>query len=131
MEKTERPAPLRSASRVCALAACAVLIALGHSHTASTAPAPPPPEVRAALKPTGFEPAEATRDAGQFRLTITNSSGQGPLTFRLSKPGAQPLHASPPTGASAEWVHEFNLPAGRYVLTVADHPEWNFYVNLL
>ena len=93
--------------------------------------ASPIDEVKTTLTSTGFEPAEIIRDAGAFRLAITNTSNTEELTFRLTKPNGQEVYRSQPTTGAAGLVAEFNLPAGRYILSVVGHPEWVYKITLL
>ncbi|HEX7178041.1 MAG TPA: hypothetical protein VF240_22480 [Pyrinomonadaceae bacterium] len=114
------------------LLALACLLILGAGAITATAlscaSTQQPEEVRTVLTPTGFEPPEATRTAGRIRLRVTNQSGAGELTLRLTLvDGGLVGEARVPSGA-AEWVGEFELSAGKYVLTEASNPAWLFYV---
>ena len=88
-------------------------------------------EVKVTLKPTGFEPAEVMRAPGAFRLRVVNASGQQGLTFRLIKATGQEVLRSAPTAGSADWSGELNPPAGRYVFTEVNHPEWALNISVL
>lgn len=114
-----------------ALAAVATLSAAAVCARSLMRPAQAAPEVRTTLGQLDFEPAEVTRGEGPFRLVVTNQSGKQGLTFRLLIVGdGTKLHESALAEGSAEWSQEFELPAGKYVLTEASNPAWLFYVTV-
>jgi hypothetical protein len=79
------------------------------------------------IGPNGFEPAEITRPAGRVLLAVNDRSGLPGLVLRVAVEGRDQLfevRVPQDTGGSHEWRRVVNLPAGRYVLTEANHPEW-------
>jgi hypothetical protein len=86
-------------------------------------------EIKITAKQDGFTPAQVTRGAGRFRLTVTNQSGKDGLTYRVCKPGGEEVYRGQPTG-SADWSDEFDLPTGQYVLTEVNNPAWLFYITV-
>lgn len=72
----------------------------------------------------GFEPAEITRPAGKFFLMVENRSKQNPITVRLESDRGKKIIEVVQPEDQLDWARELNAPPGRYVLTVADHPEW-------
>jgi hypothetical protein len=87
-------------------------------------------EVRVTLRPEGFDPSEVTRGVGRFRLTVTNGSGRGELTFRLVKAGGEQVHEGRMAQGATQWSEEFDLAAGQYALTEVGNPAWLFYVTV-
>ena len=90
-------------------------------------------EVRVVLRSTGFAPAERTRGASSFQLTIENRSGAPDLTLRLLRvEGEQEETARDiafPSGAM-EVSEAIALPAGDYRLAVLHRPAWLLRLNL-
>lgn len=117
--------PLFVASNVASVAAFPV------SPRATAAAAQTLEEVKVTLKPTGFEPAEVIRAAGPFRLRVVNASGEEGLTFRLIKATGQEVFRSAPAAGSSDWSGGLDLPAGRYVFTEVNHPEWALNISVL
>src|SRR5215207_6309972 len=77
------------------------------------------------LKPTGFEPAELTRPRGLFLLMVDNRSSNPDLLFHLDGQSGKREHEQQTRrGGKLDWNKALDLPAGRYLLTEANHPEW-------
>lgn len=98
---------------------------------ASAAAPPRSEDVKVTLKASGFEPGEVMREAGTFRLTVANASGVEGLTYRVLKATGEEVFRSPQTSGAADWSGELNLPAGRYVFAVVNHPDWALNLNML
>ena len=75
------------------------------------------------LRPTGFEPAEITRPAGEFILMVENTTGQ-PVNLRFSRGTGERLHDVRATREQPDWNELEDLQPGRYLLTEAGHPQW-------
>jgi hypothetical protein len=76
------------------------------------------------IRPTGFEPAEATLPAGKYLLVVQNRSGLKEPTFRLDVDSrGRLLEVRPPKG-KLDWRRQVNLTPGTYTLTEANNPEW-------
>lgn len=110
------------------MAAC---VALGAQTLAPLAAARRGDALTVTLKAAGFEPGEATREAGRLHLTVVNQSGRDSLSFRLVKVTGQEVYAGLPATAPSEWSRDFDLPAGRYVLTEAGCSDCRLLLNLL
>jgi hypothetical protein len=87
-------------------------------------------EVRVTLRSEGFDPSEVTRGVGRFRLTVTNGSGRGELTFRLVKAGGEQVHEGRMAQGAVQWSEEFDLAVGQYALTEVGNPAWLFYITV-
>lgn len=83
----------------------------------------------------GFEPAEIRRPAGEFVIVIDDRSQKARdlvLTLssvRTDQPPDKLRDVDFKTGRS-NWHERFNLPAGEYVLTEANNPEWRCTITL-
>ena len=86
-------------------------------------------EVRTTLGRMDFEPPEAERSGGRFRLVVANDSGRENLTFRLLGAGGREILRGQTTGASG-WARELDLPPGQYVLTEMNNPAQLFTVKV-
>ncbi len=77
-----------------------------------------------AVRPTGFDPAEATLPAGKYLLVVQNRSGLHEVTLRMeAESGHRMLEARIPAGRS-DWRKRLKLAPGNYTLTEANNPEW-------
>jgi hypothetical protein len=82
------------------------------------------------IRPTGFEPAEATIPAGKYFVVIQNRSGLKELTLRLdTEVGGRLLEVSMPKG-KLDWRRWLDLTPGDYTLTEANNPEWVCHVKI-
>lgn len=75
------------------------------------------------LRPTGFEPAEITRPAGEFVLEVENRAGQ-PVNLRFDSETGEHLHDVRASREQSDWNELEDLHPGHYLLTEAGHPEW-------
>jgi len=75
------------------------------------------------LRPTGFEPSEITRPAGEFILMVENTTGQ-PVNLRFSRGTGARLHDVRATREQPAWNGLEDLQPGRSLLTGAGHPQW-------
>lgn len=82
-----------------------------------------------ALRPTGFEPAEITRPAGEFILMVENRTG-GSVSLRFSRATGERLHEVRASREEPDWNELEDLAPGRYLLAEADHPEWSCRVTV-
>ncbi len=87
---------------------------------------------RITLRPTGFEPAEITRPAGRFLLAVNDRSGKESVTLLLVRATGDLLNEARMRDRPRkhEWRQVVNLPAGRYELREALHPEWRCQITL-
>ena len=76
------------------------------------------------LNANGFQPAEVTRAAGKFLLSVDNRSGVAQITLRLTRDGMGPVRDIPVPRDATDWAEELDLQAGVYELTEVSHPEW-------
>lgn len=75
-----------------------------------------------AIRPSGFSPAEVEITDGRYVLVVQNRSGLRDLTFQFDRQGGERLHQV--RAQRSKWSKQFDLHPGTYVLSVADHPEW-------
>lgn len=75
------------------------------------------------VRPTGFEPKEATIPADSYLLVIQNRSGLRGVTLRLDEASRGRL-LEMNLKARLDWRRRVNLKPGNYTVTAADHPEW-------
>jgi hypothetical protein len=79
---------------------------------------------RITIRPTGFDPAEVARPAGRFILAVDNRSGLRELTLRLADGDGRRLREVRVPREQLGWRLTLDAPAGSYVLTEVDHPDW-------
>jgi len=72
----------------------------------------------------GFMPAEITRRKGHLIISVTNRTGIGELALQLQRADGERLREFHLTTERPRLREEIDLPAGEYVLTEANHPEW-------
>lgn len=81
------------------------------------------------LRQSGFESSEVTLAAGSFSFKIDNRSGAEGITVRLARDGGeQVLEYSIPPGAG-DMIHQLDLQAGAYTLSVAEHQDWLCHIT--
>lgn len=124
----------RAAVCGCAVILCVGSLALaagprGSSATGSAAATPARPQgepegLHLTLTVGGFELAEVGRAAGKFSLTVDNRSGVEQLTLRLVREGGELVRDIEVPKDAVDWAEEIELPAGKYVLSVSDRPDW-------
>jgi hypothetical protein len=118
----------------------------GTTVTTTKAPAPahlpaaPPPGAAAVkdrlealivkLRRTGFEPTEVTRSQGSFLLAFDNLTGEDEIDLRLEQETGNKLHEVRMPRGNVRWRQALDLHPGRYVLSVADHPEWACHITI-
>jgi hypothetical protein len=76
------------------------------------------------LRPSGFEPAEATWPRGQFFLSIDNRSNVNDITLRLDRKAGARVKEVNLKMRKQRSAGVFDPPPGEYLLTEANHPEW-------
>lgn len=87
------------------------------------------------IRPYGFVPAAITRPAGDFILVIDDRGQKSQdLALALSrvqsdKPKEKIKDVDFKRG-KVNWIDRFNLPPGEYILTEANHPEWQCKITL-
>jgi hypothetical protein len=81
-------------------------------------------EVTLLLRATGFEPAQVTRPAGRFLLSVDNRSGVEELTFEITRADGTKVREIKVLKGNVDWSEEINLIAGQYTLNEAAHPAW-------
>lgn len=82
------------------------------------------------LTPHGFEPAEITRPAGPFVLTLDNRSGLESFTFRVETEGGVRVKEVRVAREDLDWNGVLDPPPGAYTITEADHPGWVCRVSI-
>jgi hypothetical protein len=76
------------------------------------------------LRSTGFEPAEFTRAAGRFLLSIDNRAEKGEMTFQLLRENGVRERDLPLKQDKFRLRQVIELHPGHYSLVVTNHPEW-------
>lgn len=82
------------------------------------------------VRPRWVEPSELTLPAGDYLLVVQNRSGLRNVTFRFDRETGERFHEVHDPRHRLDWSKQFNLTAGVYVLTEADHPEWSCRINI-
>lgn len=83
-----------------------------------------------ALTPQGFEPNRINRPAGRFLLGIDNRIKPEEFTFEILWENGHTAHKLKLEKGQIRLRRLLNLPEGRYVLRVVDHPEWTCTIVL-
>ena len=86
---------------------------------------------RVSLTELGFEPKEITRAKGKFLFVIearTGSSTQ--ITLGLSEDKGKKLKEVKSHGNQKGWRDFLDLNPGKYLVTVAENPEWICVLNI-
>lgn len=91
-------------------------------------PAPQGDELLIELSTNGFAPAEVTRPAGAFAISVDNRDVAGEYVLHLKGEGGVLLKEVRVQKGSAGWT--VDLPAGTYTLMVANHPDWVCQITL-
>ena len=76
------------------------------------------------LRSTGLEPAEFTRAAGRFLLSIDNRAEKGEMTFQLLRENGVRERDLPLKQDKFRLRQVIELRPGHYSLVVTNHPEW-------
>lgn len=76
------------------------------------------------IRRTGFHPSRVSRPEGKFLLAVSNRSGAVELNLRLHSVTGVRLVETRVSNKQLYWSGLVTLPAGEYVLTEANHPNW-------
>lgn len=82
------------------------------------------------IRPGGFEPTQITRPKGPFLLAIENRSGLKQIEFQLDVEGGARLVQMRRSWERSDWNQVIDPPAGRYVLTESNHPNWKCTIKI-
>ena len=82
------------------------------------------------LRPTGFEPNEIRRNRGPFMLVVHNRSNNPDISFRLDHESGRREHEEHLQRGKVDWSKPLDLHPGKYVLSVADHPDWTCQITI-
>ena len=82
------------------------------------------PRVLITIRPTGFDPAEVTLLNGRYLLAVDNKTGLDVVTLRLTREDGGELSEIQLSSERQKLRAKLTLPAGNYVLTEANHPNW-------
>ena len=86
---------------------------------------------RVSLTERGFEPREITRLKGKFLFVIDARTGSStPVTFSLNEDKGKKLKEVKSLGNQKGWREFLDLNAGKYLVTVAENPEWICVINV-
>lgn len=84
-----------------------------------------PEELTLTLRPEGFTPAEVTRAAGRFQLSVDNrTESNEELVFRLSREGGESVREMRAPRGTVDWSEIINITPGSYTLTETSHTKW-------
>src|SRR5712692_7665125 len=78
----------------------------------------------------GFEPAEIQRPMGHHLIYIVNRSGANELILRLDRVAGARLHEVRLPREKGGWRQEVDLLPGQYVISEANHPDWNCRITV-
>jgi hypothetical protein len=78
----------------------------------------------------GFDPAEITRPRGPFILAVDNRSGLAQVSLSLAVEHARHLKEVRVPREQLDWHGVVDVAPGRYVLTEAEHPDWQFVLTI-
>lgn len=81
-----------------------------------------------ALRANGFSPAEIAVPDGHYLFIVQTRVRLRDLSYRLDRDGGEKLHEV--QDQKPQWKKEFDLQAGTYVLSVADHPKWRCVITV-
>lgn len=82
-------------------------------------------ELTLTLRPEGFTPAEVTRAAGRYQLSVDNCTElKEEFAFRLSRDGGSLVREMRVERGTVDWSELIDLTAGSYTLTETRHTEW-------
>jgi hypothetical protein len=79
---------------------------------------------------TGFDPSEITRPAGKFTLEVDDRSELEEVGLQLDREGGGPEASATVRNTAPEWRVSLDLPAGVYVLSATNHPNWSCRITL-
>lgn len=110
---------------------CGVLLGLllclwlaSAKHASGAVAAQAPDEVTLTITNDGFAPAELTRTAGRFMLSVDNRSNAAALSLRVNNEDGSLVRDFKVPANTLDWSEAIELPAGHYTLTEAEHPQW-------
>ena len=81
-------------------------------------------EISLMLTSSGFDPAEVKPQSGRFLLSIDNRSGASELVLRLARSDGGQIRELRVPGGGGDWNEAFDLSAGTYTLSEANHSTW-------
>ena len=82
------------------------------------------------ITPHGFEPQEITRPAGRVLLMVDNQSELDLMSLQLTREAGPRINEIRVPREQPNWSDAIDLTPGRYVLTDAEHPEWQCRINI-
>ena len=82
------------------------------------------------ITPTGFEPNTITRPQGPFTLAVDNQSGLERIQLQLLRETGEPINVLRVPARRLSWRETIDFPAGRYILTEANHPRWRCTITI-
>jgi hypothetical protein len=94
---------------------------------------PPParlPVLHITVRPWGFEPKQITRQKGDFALWVDNRSGLSELNVHLIRETGEAAQDRQIYKRRYDWLSYYDLTPGRYVLTEADHRQWECRITI-
>lgn len=78
----------------------------------------------------GFEPDNITRSQAEFMLSVENRSPASDIELHLDNVAGTRLHQQQVAKERPDWRGFFTLQPGDYVLSEANHPEWQCKIRI-
>jgi hypothetical protein len=78
----------------------------------------------------GFDQSELQRRPGRFLFKVVNRSGSLQVRFHLDRVTGTRLRDVSPSVTQGGWLDEIELAPGEYILSEANHPDWNCRISI-
>jgi hypothetical protein len=82
------------------------------------------------ITPHGFEPQEITRPQGRVLLMVDNQTDLAVSSLRFTREAGPRINEMQVSREQPNWSEAVDLPPGRYVLTEAEHREWQCRITI-
>jgi hypothetical protein len=82
------------------------------------------------ITPHGFEPQEITRPQGRVLLMVDNQTDLAVSSLQFTREAGPRIKEMQVSRDQPNWSEAVDLPPGRYVLTEAEHPEWQCRITI-
>jgi hypothetical protein len=82
------------------------------------------------ITPHGFEPQEITRPQGRVLLMVDNQTDLAVSSLQFTREAGPRINEMQVSREQPNWSEAVDLPPGRYVLTEAEHPEWQCRITI-
>jgi len=82
------------------------------------------------ITPHGFEPQEITRPQGRVLLMVDNQTDLAVSSLQFTREAGPRINEMQVSREQPNWSEAVDLPPGRYVLTEAEHREWQCRITI-